>query len=127
MGKITTIEELEAAIQLLEEKQAQEAILLKEQFEITGESLKPVNIIRGTFKDLVTAPDFKSDLVNTSISLAAGYLVKKLVFGSTNNQYKEMLGDALKIGVTSLVSQNADCIRSTLMDFLSDVLNKKEK
>ena len=59
MGTITNITELNAAILLLENKQAQEAILLKEQFNLTYESIKPINFIRSTLKELVTAPDFK--------------------------------------------------------------------
>jgi len=125
MGTITNITELNAAILLLENKQAQEAILLKEQFSLTYESIKPINFIRSTFKELVTAPDFKEDLLNTSISLAAGYFSKKLAVGSTNNPLKQILGSFLQMGVTSVVSKNADDIRTKFMDILSVVFEKK--
>lgn len=125
MGTITNITELNAAILLLENKQAQEAILLKEQFNLTYESIKPINFIRSTFKELVTAPDFKEDLLNTSISLAAGYFSKKLAVGSTNNPLKQILGSFLQMGVTSVVSKNADDIRTKFMDILSVVFEKK--
>jgi len=125
MGTITNITELNAAILLLENKQAQEAILLKEQFNLTYESIKPINFIRSTFKELVTAPDFKEDLLNTSISLAAGYFSKKLAVGSTNNPLKQILGSFLQMGVTSVVSKNADDIRIKFMDILSIVFEKK--
>lgn len=125
MGTITNITELNAAILLLENKQAQEAILLKEQFNLTYESIKPINFIRSTFKELVTAPDFKEDLLNTSISLAARYFSKKLAVGSTNNPLKQILGSFLQMGVTSVVSKNADDIRTKFMDILSVVFEKK--
>lgn len=125
MGTITTITELNAAILLIENKQAQEAILLKEQFNLTYESIKPINFIRSTFKELVTAPDFKEDLLNTSISLAAGYFSKKLAVGSTNNPLKQILGSFLQMGITSVVSKNADDIRTKFMDILSVVFEKK--
>lgn len=125
MGTITNITELNAAILLLENKQTQEAILLKEQFNLTYESIKPINFIRSTFKELVTAPDFKEDLLNTSISLAAGYFSKKLAVGSTNNPLKQILGSFLQMGVTSVVSKNADDIRTKFMDILSVVFEKK--
>ncbi len=125
MGTITNITELNAAILLLENKQAQEAIFLKEQFNLTYESIKPINFIRSTFKELVTAPDFKEDLLNTSISLAAGYFSKKLAVGSTNNPLKQILGSFLQMGVTSVVSKNADDIRTKFMDILSVVFEKK--
>lgn len=125
MGTITTIKELNAAILVLENKQAQEEILLKEQFKITYESLKPLNFIRDTFKELTSAPDFNEDILNTSISLAAGYFSKKLAIGSTNNPIKQILGSFLQMGITSVVSKNADGIRTKFMDILSAVFEKK--
>ena len=125
MGTITTIKELNAAILVLENKQAQDEILLKEQFKITYESLKPLNFIRDTFKELTSAPDFKEDKLNTSISLAAGYFSKKLAVGSTNNPIKQILGSFLQMGITSVVSKNADGIRTKFMDILNAVFEKK--
>jgi hypothetical protein len=127
MGKITNITELNAAILLLDDRQYEEELLLKEQFKITYESLKPLNFIRSTFKELVTAPDFKEDLLNTSISLAAGYFSKKLAIGSTNNPFKQILGSFLQMGVTSIVSKNSDDIRTKFMDIISVIFQKKEK
>ena len=46
MEKITTTVQLKSEIQDLEYKQACEWILLKEQFQVTYQSLKPVNIIK---------------------------------------------------------------------------------
>lgn len=126
MATITTIKELNAAILLLEKKQAQEEILLKKQVEVTYESLKPINLIKNTFKELVTAPDFKEDVLNTSISLAAGYFSKKLAVGSAHNPFKQILGSLLQIGVTKIVSKNADGIRTKFMKILSVVFEKNE-
>lgn len=125
MEKITNTTELNASILLLENKQVEEGFLLKEQFKITYESLKPINFIRNTFKELVTAPDFKEDLLNTSISLAAGYFSKKLAIGSTNNPFKQILGSFLQMGVTSLVSKNSDDIKSTAINLIKTLFAKK--
>lgn len=127
MEKITNTIELNAAILLLENRQTEEGFLLKEQFKITYEGLKPANLIRNTFKELVTAPDFKEDLLNTSLSLAAGYFSKKLAIGSTNNPFKQILGSFLQMGVTSIVSKNSDDIRTKFMDIVSIIFQKKEK
>jgi len=127
MEKITNITELNAAILLLENKQYEEELLLKEQFKITYESLKPLNFIRSTFKELVTAPDFKEDLLNTSISLAVGYFSKKLAVGSTNNPFKQILGSFLQMGVTSIVSKNSDDIKSGIQKLITLLFSKKEK
>lgn len=126
MDKITNIAELNKAILLLEAKQSLESCMLKEQFKITYESLKPINFIRNTFKELVTAPDFKEDLLNTSLSLAAGYFSKKLAIGSTNNPFKQILGSFLQMGVTSIVSKNSDGIKSTIINLIQTLFTKKE-
>ena len=125
MGTITTIKELNAAILVLENKQAQEAILLKEQFSLTYESIKPINFIRSTLKELVTAPDFKEDMLTTSMSLAAGYFSKKLAFGSSDHPLKQLLGSFLQMGITSVVSKNADGIKTKFMEMLSAIFEKK--
>ncbi|PJB13881.1 MAG: hypothetical protein CO118_11490 [Flavobacteriales bacterium CG_4_9_14_3_um_filter_32_8] len=127
MAKITSITELNKAILLLEDQQTLEGTLLKERFKITYESLRPINLIKSTFNELVSAPDFKEDLLNTSLSLAAGYFSKKLAIGSTNNPFKQILGSFLQMGVTSIVSKNSDDIKSGIQKLITLLFSKKEK
>lgn len=127
MKKIANTTELNAAILFLENKQTEDGFLLKEQFKITYESLKPANLIRSTFKELIAAPDFKEDLLNTSLSLAVGYLSKKIAIGSTNNPFKQILGTILQMGVTSIVAKNSDGIKSTVLNLIHTLFAKKEK
>ena len=125
MKKITSIAELRESILLLEMKQAYEGRLLKEQFKTTYESLKPANLIHNSLRKFTTSPDFKGNLLNATLSLAAGYLSKKAVIGATHNPLKQLLGTLLQMGVTGIVSKNADGIKSTAMDLISHFLNKK--
>lgn len=126
MKKITTTIELREAILLLEMKQVIEGALLKEQFRITYESLKPINLIKKTLHELATAPDFKGDLLNATLSLTAGYLTKKAVLGSTPNPIKQILGSFLQMGITSIVSKNTDGIKSVALNLISHFFNKKD-
>ena len=126
MQKITSVIELRESIRLLEIKHKNEGLLLKEQFNISVESIKPINLIKNTIAELVTQPDFKADLMKTTLSLAAGFLSKKIVVGSTHNPFKQMLGTLLQMGVTSIVSKNADGIKSTVSQLISNFLSKKE-
>lgn len=126
MNKITSVDELRASILLLEIKQANEGQLLKAQFKITYENLRPVNLIKNTFNELVSAPDFKGDLLKTTLSLAAGYLSKKIAVGSTHNPLKQVLGTLLQMGVTSLVSKNTDEIKSAALNLLKTIFTKKD-
>jgi hypothetical protein len=126
MPKITTAAELKEAIRLLEIEQKVEGALLKEQFKITYESLRPANLIGTTIKELTTLPDLKGNLLTTALSLGAGYLSKKAAVGNTPNPLKQLLGTFLQMGVTSLVSKNSDTIKSIGNELLSRLLSPKK-
>lgn len=126
MGKITSITELRESISLLQIKQANEKALLKEQIKLTYECLKPANLIKNTLNELATVPDFKGDLFDTILGLAAGYLSKKAVIGSTHNPLKQLLGAFLQMGVTSIVSKNTDGIKSAVIHLINNIFTKKD-
>lgn len=127
MGKITSIKELKESISQLEIKRANEKALLIEQFKTTYECLKPASIIKNTFNELVTGPDFKEGLFGTILSFAAGYLSKKAVVGPTHNPLKQLLGTFLQMGITSIVSKNTDGIKSAVMHLMNSIFDKKNE
>jgi hypothetical protein len=112
MTRITNLPELRKAIRVLELKQRHEGVLLKEQFKITYESLRPAHLIQNTISELTNLPDFKGNLLNTTLSLAAGYLVKKATVGNSINPLKQLFGILLQMGVTGIVSKKSNSIRS---------------
>lgn len=126
MKKITALEELRASIELLETKQTDEAILLKEQFKVTYESLKPVNLFKKMLHEFTSDDELKSNLTDTTLGLAAGYLSKKAVIGSNTNPFKQVLGSLIQMGVSSIVSKNADGIKSTIASLISRLFLKNE-
>ena len=126
MKKISSITELKETILLLEIKQLNEGQLLKEQFKITYESLRPVNLIKNTLHELAIVPDLKGDLLKATLSLVAGYLSKKVLIGSTNNPLKKLLGTLLQMGVTSIVSKNTDGIKSGVIYLVNNIFSKKD-
>jgi hypothetical protein len=117
---------LKEAIRLLEIEQKIEGALLKEQFKITYESLRPVNLIGNTIKELAVLPDLKGDLLNATLGLAAGFLSKKAAIGNTQSPLKQLLGTVIQMGVTSLVSKNADGIRSFGSELLARLFSPKK-
>ena len=127
MKKITSLVELKESILLLELKQAYEIELLKEQFKITYENLKPINLIKNQIGKLIENSDFKGGILNAGLGIAAGFLSKKAVVGSTHNPIKQLLGTLLQIGVTNIVSKNADGIKSGVVDLIGNFLNRKNK
>lgn len=122
MKRVSHIDELRESILLLEIKQVEEEALLREQFKLTYESLKPVNLIKSTLENLTDLPDLKASVIDTSVSLVAGFLSKKIMVGSSHNPFKEMFGSILQMGVTNLVSKNISNIKS----LANQILGKKE-
>ena len=126
MQSITTSEELKAAIEQLELQQADELILLKEQFYKTREGFKLVNIIKGTLKDAVSEPGLKTDVLNAAIGLTTGILAKKLMIGKTMNPFKKILGIIVEMTVANKFVKNADDIKSVGGSILNSLFRKKQ-
>ena len=112
MQKIDSEISLRDAILKLESTQALEVKLLKEQFHLAYESVKPLNFIKSTFKEAAESRDLKDNLINTSVGLAAGYLSKVLFQGISNNPLRKLLGSALMFGVTNVVSRNPETVNA---------------
>lgn len=127
MKSITTSAELKIAIQQLEVQQANELILLKEEFSRTKEGLKPMNILKGTFKEAVDMPDFKTGIINAAIGLTTGILAKKIIIGKTLNPLSKLLGLILEGFVANKVSNNAGEIKSLGSIILSKIFNRSKK
>ncbi len=112
MNSIKTAAELKIAIEQLEHKHAAEWPLLKNEFRNTYESLKLINIIKSTFKEAVTVPDLKTNVINAAIGLTTGMVAKKIMLGKTLNPFARLLGLVVEIAIAGKVTKNADGIRS---------------
>lgn len=126
MKKISTQAELRESILFLESKQTNEKAELIEQFKVTYESMKPGNLIKSKVNSIIGSPNLKENLLNAALSLAAGYLSKKAIIGSTNNPLRQMFGTLLQVGVTSLVAKNTEGIKSTAMSLIGKFLDRKK-
>ncbi|MEP7322151.1 MAG: hypothetical protein ABI761_09535 [Saprospiraceae bacterium] len=116
--------ELEEAIQQLEKKQAMERQLLKEQFHIAYESVKPVNLIKNTMKEIAETKDLKDHIINTALGLSAGYLSKILFVRASKNPMKKMLGNALMIGISNAVIKHPEAVKSIGIGIFRMIRNK---
>ena len=125
MKKITTVPELRAAIQTLETKQAHEEALFREQFKVTCESIRPVNLIKGVFSDLVKAPDVKSGLLDSILGISLGSISKKILVGSTMNPMKFLVGAALQMIITTVATKNAGGIKAVAAQLIKKISKKK--
>ena len=115
---------LREAILVLEKRQATEGKMLKEQFMLAYESMKPINLIKNTFKEVTESNDLKDNIINTSVGLATGFVSKKLFVGSSHNPLKKLFGSILMYGITNVVSKNTETIKA-IGKGLFDVVIKK--
>lgn len=123
MAKQSAVDSLKESIRLLEIRQAEEGQALKEQFRITFESLKPVNLIKSSISELTGSAEIKNSLFETIVSILTGYLTKKMMVSSKSNPFMKILGAVLQFGVTSLVAKNAESIRNYIMDMIDRFMN----
>ncbi len=123
MQKITSAE-LKLSIQQLEDKQTTEWLLLKEEFNVTFENAKPLNIIMNSFKEFVASPDLKTKLINGAIGFATGYIAKKVAVGGTHNPIMKIAGTLLEVVVANKVSKNADGIKSIGTMLINKLIKK---
>ncbi len=124
------MEKLKAAVvlkQLILVKESEHLIegkLLKEHFYLTYESLKPINIIKSTFKEIVSAPDLRTNVVNTAIGLTAGLIAKKIFTGKSDNPLKKISGIILEMVIASKVTKNAEEIKSIAAIIIKKIINQ---
>lgn len=116
--------ELNEAIHQLEKKQAVERQLLKEQFHDAYESVKPINLIKNTIKEISETKDLKDHIINTALGLSAGYLSKMIFVGMSKNPMKKMLGNALMIGISNLVIKHPEVVKSVGISIFRMIRNK---
>lgn len=103
---------LDDKIRFLKNKQSIDFIILKEQFLLTKESLKPINIIKDSIYDFKNAKDVKTSLIETAIGIASGYFTKKMVVGKSKNIFKKISGAVLQYVVSNYITNKAEKINS---------------
>jgi hypothetical protein len=126
MEKPNAISSLKESIRLLEIRQAEEGKIFKEQFGITLESFKPINLIKSSLKNLTDSAELKNNLFGTVISIISGYLTKKLMVGPKSNAFMKILGTIMQFGITSVIAKNADNIRNFLNDQVDRIFHPEE-
>jgi len=126
MEKITCAAELKIAIQTLKFEQDVQGKLLKEEFMITFESLKPANIIKNTLHDITQSPYLMDNALGAITGLVSGYLSKKIAVGTSHSLIRKIAGSLLQFGVTNLVAQHADTLKTVGNVLIQKFLHKND-
>lgn len=92
-------------------KYANDLALLKNQFNLAYESVKPINLVKNLFHEVTASPEIKSDLISNLIGFGTGFLSKKLLLGSSHNPIKKVFGTLFEFGIANVVSKHTDNIK----------------
>lgn len=127
MQNTTPTEALKRAIIALEQRQNEDARMFREQFSVTYESLKPVNVLKNIIQDLTSPSELKESLLQTTTSLFAGYLSRKIVVRSSKNPFLRLAGILVEFGVINFVSNHSETIKSVANHFIQNLFGNSDK
>ncbi len=98
--------ELKEKIAFLKNKQTEDFIILKQQYDLTVDSFKPMNLIKSATQYFISSPDLKSNLISGAIGLGTNYLTKNILNENSVNPVKRVLGKVLKFGLKKFVGKS---------------------
>ena len=93
---------LEKAILKLRAQKNNDFRALKSQLEYSYLELKPSRILKRVYIDIKSEPELKNNLLESVISLAGGYLSKRLLIGKSSSFIKSI--------IFSGVARKFDCL-----------------
>lgn len=99
--------EIESKITFLKAKQESDFEDLHNQYLITIESIKPLNLIKSASKSLIEAPNLKANLINGAIGFGVNYFSKNLVNENSANPVKRVLGKVLKFAIKNFIGKKS--------------------
>lgn len=117
---------LNELIILQEIKYDTELELLKEQFHIAYESIKPVNLIKSVLHEVTASPEIKNDMASNVIGLGTGFLSKKLLVDGSHSPVKRVIGTVVQFAIANLVSKHSDTIKTIGSNLLKHFFNKQK-
>ncbi len=99
--------ELKEKIAFLKLKQAQDFVVLKQQYYATIDSFKPLNLIKSATQEFISSPDLKSNLINGAIGFGTNYLSKNILNENSANPIKRILGKVLKFALKNFIGKKS--------------------
>lgn len=125
MRTINNISDLQESIKEMEALQAQQKQAVLDQVDVVKQSLKPVNILKNTFRDFKEDTETRNSLLQSATGIGLGLLSKSLFVGRSASLVKHLLGDAVESGVRA-ISKN-DKIKAYATAIYRNLFKTKEK
>lgn len=118
---------LDEMILFMERKNANDLVMLREQFHVAYESIKPINQIKKLFHQVTTSPEIKNDVVDNALSLGSGFLIKKLFTGGSHGFIRNTLGTVAEFAIANVVSKHSDKIKTVGLNLFQTFINARER
>lgn len=125
MQKVTSTSELKNAILHLEYKQKEQWNDLKDNIEVAFESLKPINLIRSTYKEFLSTPNMAENLISSTIGMSTGFLTKKLIVRRSGNVLRNFAGGVAQMLITSFITRHSGPIKKIGSSLIQKYLVRK--
>ena len=126
MENINSAAELKLAIEAKQVELTIQGEILKGQFFITFESLKPVNLIKNTLSEITSSPYLIDNMLGAVVGMVGGFISKKIAVGRSHNLVRKIMGSVLQFGVTNLVAQHQDLLTSITDVLIHRLFHKKQ-
>ncbi|MEO6132304.1 MAG: hypothetical protein ABIQ02_10685 [Saprospiraceae bacterium] len=104
-------ETLNALILSLEDQRKQDFQALKQQLKETGESLKPVNLIKSAVGEVTDNKELKSFLIQAGIGIVVSLITKKVISSARQSNTANLVGNVAALGLKRLTPTQAAIIR----------------
>ena len=112
MKKLNETDALNELILINEQLYHTDLRLLKEQFHIAYESIKPINLVKNFVHEVTASPEIKEDVLSNVLGLVTGFISKKLIVDEDSNTFKKIFGTIFQFAVANVVSKNSTTIKA---------------
>lgn len=126
MEKVTSTSELKDAILRLEQKQKEQWVDLKDNINVAFDSLKPINLIKSTYREFLSTPHMAQDIIGSTIGLATGFVTKKLVVRKSGNVLRNFAGGLVQMLISNFVTRHSNVVKTIGSGLLQRVFTKKK-
>lgn len=108
---IASFKDLNSRILELEMLEERQTVFLKDQLAITLHSLRPSSLVRSAVGDIVSSPAIQKNILDTSLSMGAGWVAKKIVGFNSPGIFRKLAGFIIQKAVTKIAAKKISRLR----------------
>jgi F0F1-type ATP synthase assembly protein I len=78
-------------------------------------------------KEVFSSSFLSENISGTAVGAISGFLLKKLLVGSSGGIIRKLLGTVLQLGITNIASNKTDAIKSIGHSIIQKIFHKRKK